>query len=202
MRKVIFISLIFTLILLNGCSIKKDINYIERERDIVYRCDNTTAKEQLVKHNYFIESGTDFIGTIESMEELNFHYKIECLRRIDEGYYAVYKVNNDEWLYILFQYVNGKYIISDTWHFERAIYKSDFETLVIGSSTIDDVRKVDSCGYEMLGLMTGRLPFSLHKTIDNCLIEITYTNNVISDISYTYSENVLSSFIIDIDIPD
>ena len=54
----------------------------------------------------------------------------------------------------------------------------------------------------MLGLMTGSLPFSLHKTIDNCLIEITYTNNVISDISYTYSENVLSSFIIDIDIPD
>lgn len=106
-----------------------------------------------------------------NIEQLNYEFPIQCLRKDEFLYRAIYK-GEKKILIICFD-LNGNKTLAKTYNAEKTI--SDFNAITIGQ-TLDSVRQVDPLG-DYTFLYTGRndLPkTSVHCTSDGYLVRIFY----------------------------
>lgn len=169
---------------------------VRTEAEILEMVNNETPKEKLIKNSYEIdlEGIFDYEDELSykklSLEELDLKYPIECIRKSQLGYYVILKDVKDEWYYILFLKEEGKYLASSRYHYKNQIYKKDFEKLKEGVSTLEDVREIDPYGKEIFSLVTGRIPFSVHITLDGYIINIDY--HAVSEEEENYIVNMIT----------
>ena len=202
--KIILMLIIVIIFIIFILQLIEDIRYMNNMNSIISKSDNKTPKDQLITKEFDIKySGVEWLDkTLLQIDEL---YNIECLRCIsNDMYYSVTKDTNGAYLYLLFEKCNGVFKVIDYLYYDTVVYKSDFENLSINTSTIDEVRRIDKYGYEMLGPSTGRLPFSSHQTIDGFRVEITYNFDstgkyIVFDIQYTLSDDLLVNKILPLD---
>ena len=109
-----------------------------------------------------------------SDDDLNKTYPIQCIRKNEYGYMAVYR-SSDSILLIYFS-DKGEKTLGKKYPAEKSI--TDFENIYIGK-TLDDVMVFDVSG-DYSFLYTGRVDFprkSYHITSDGYVIQITYDDN-------------------------
>ena len=110
----------------------------------------------------------------DDLNKLNKTYPIQCIRKNEYGYMAVYR-SSDSILLIYFS-DKGEKTLGKKYPAEKSI--TDFENIYIGK-TLDDVMVFDVSG-DYSFLYTGRVDFprkSYHITSDGYVIQITYDDN-------------------------
>lgn len=199
-KKIMAILSICLIIPIYGC-VYKEQDTVNIDKTILSIINNQTEKEELITKSYDIDGyGNNFIKYETSLSAVNDKYEIECLREIETGFYAVFKDNNNGWLFVFFTKEDNEYITTDYWHVNQALYKSNFESIIVGESTFDDVKSIDPYGYEMFSILQGRLPFTIHETIDGYRIEISYnTDYTVADITFDKEENLCNNYVLQID---
>jgi len=176
--KKIFFSIIFaaiTTLFLYGCQTNSDENTIELEKNILQRVNNTKDKDELATKEYHISSdGMDYYQN--TLADINCQFKIECIRKTEKGYYAAIKDDEGGWLYLFFKQNEGRYKVYDYLHFaSNQLYLSDFDKIVTGQTSMNQVRIIDPYGEYVDYDNIGRCPFSTHYTIDNYKVEVEYS---------------------------
>lgn len=183
-----------------GCS--KEKNEMKLENDILKIVNNVKLKEEIISKKIDIKSFNDINLFGCSLEEFNKSFNIECLRKNNDKYYAIFNSKNNGWLYVLFELINNKYIVTDILYYEVPIYKRDFEKLIIDSSLIDDVRNIDKFGNEVL-YASSIEPSSFHNTLDGYNILIKYKGYpkkyVVSEIIIEKAYNTVINYLLEID---
>lgn len=121
------------------------------------------------------------------MESIYFRFakKYPITEIKDAGYNKIAKIStkNGGKLFILFEKDNtGEYISSSGWYFNSVIKSKDFDNLLVGKSTLNDVRKIDRYGDEFIDISRVDVPpCTIHRTQDKKIITIKYklsNNNV------------------------
>lgn len=94
------------------------------------------------------------------------------------GYNKIAKIptKNGGKLFILFDKdSNGEYISSSKWYFNSYVSSKDFDNLLVGKSTLNDVRKIDGYGDEFINISRVDVPpCTIHRTQDKKIITIKY----------------------------
>lgn len=134
----------------------------------------------LITEIYSDEQLDEIKMTNNDINQLNAEYPIQCLRKVDSHYQAVYR-GNQKILIVVFD-LSGIKILSKIYNI--SVIASDFNALSIGQS-ICEVQKIDPKG-DFTFLYTGRNnapQISYHYTSDGYIIQITYNDeNDIIDI--------------------
>lgn len=172
-KKIACIFMVATLFICCGCKQQKEKINMNTETDIIAISDNQTPKEELITKSFSIKSWSDIALYNSTLEEVNQRFEIQCLRNIETNYYAIFKSTNNGWLYVLFTRGDNKYIVSDIWYYESKVYKTKFEKLVLNKSTLEDVRRIDNFGNEVL-YASSVGPNSIHYTYDGYRVDIEY----------------------------
>lgn len=110
----------------------------------------------------------------DDLNKLSKTYPIQCIRKNEYGYMAVYR-SSDSILLICFSN-KGERTFGKKYSAEKSI--TDFKNIYIGK-TLDDVMDFDVSG-DYSFLYTGRVDFprkSYHITSDGYVIQITYDDN-------------------------
>ena len=154
-----------------GC--RKENNLVKKEFEILKIVNNLESKENIIKKKINVEEFSEINLYGCTLEEVNKKYTIECLRKNNNYYYAIFSSKQEGWLYILFELKNNKYVVTDIFYYDKPLYKSDFEKLIIDVSQIDDVRNIDKYGNEIL-FASSIEPRSFHNTLDGYKICIEY----------------------------
>jgi len=159
-----------------GC--EKENDKMKTEKDILKNVNNVTLKENIITQKINVKTFNDINLYGRSLEEFNKIFQIECIRSNNDKYYAIFNSKNNGWLYVLFESTNNKYLVTDILYYEIPIYKSDFEKIIVDVSLIEDVRKIDRFGNEVL-YASSIEPSSFHNTLDGYNIVIKLKNHII-----------------------
>jgi len=150
----------------------------------------TLFDRSMDEYFWFLESR----GTREwmnvSLEELDKHMPVQCLRKVDDNlYYAVYQDRKGAYIYLLLSqltdpYYEGKASIHNSWMPAPKLYRDDFEQLEVRKSTLRDVKRIDP--YTKQRVYSGHTDLNgntFHTTLDGYLVRIAYDGgNVITEI--------------------
>ncbi|MCL2672669.1 MAG: hypothetical protein FWF10_11650 [Clostridiales bacterium] len=175
---------------------------METQDAIIAIADNTTAKELIITDEYPRELFLDVPKPYGlTMVEINEIMPIQCMRKIAQGYYAVFRSVEGGWFYLGFESNDsGVFIAKNGWYYEIPVQKTDFSNLIIGESTLENVREIDPFGLEYISPYTGMLPCSIHQTIDGFFVEVRYRNGIVEKIIYEQRDHVMSNYILPIDM--
>lgn len=199
-KSLLIIIIILSVSTVIGCG--KENSKVKTEKEILKIVNNVALKENIITKKINIKTFNDINLYGSSLEEFNKVFQIECIRSNNGKYYAIFNSENNGWLYVLFESINNKYIVTDILYYEILIYKSDFEKLIVDVSSIEDVRKIDRFGNEVL-YASSIEPSSFHNTLDGYKILIKYKdypqNYVVSEIKIEKSYDALLDNLLDID---
>lgn len=183
---------------------------------------NETNSEELITTIYEINDYyEDVYMSGYSIDEVNKKYKIECLRQVNNVYYAIIKSLTGGKLFVFFdKRRDNEYRVYTSWYTEKKITLEDFNSLELGVSSLDDVRRIDKFGEEIaFSSLVGYPPADLlisasfHYTRDEYYVYITYetkgdskrvkeikaSKKVDNIFSSDYKENNIFNYILNID---
>ena len=212
------------------------------EAEILALVDNTTDKEKLITQSYKFNKKTKnyifmpmwFLGSAYGWEqsvlgtpdlysfqlaELDKYIEIQCLRQPDpEHLYAVFRDNKGNWYYALFLYYedgqNSHWYVWEVWYPYKKMYKSDFEKLRSGSSTVKDVKKIDpyadfqwygKSGHIQLNADKYAGETTINSTWDGYTVKIFYskTDKTVAEVRFSQNEAyALHTYLLPIDLPE
>ena len=200
-KSLLIIIIILSVSTVIGCG--KENSKVKTEKEILKIVNNIALKENIITKKINIKTFNDINLYGNSLEEFNKVFQIECIRSNNGKYYAIFNAENNGWLYVLFELINNKYIVTDILYYEIPIYKSDFEKLIVDVSSIEDVRKIDRFGNEVL-YASSIEPSSFHNTLDGYKVLIKYKdypqNYVVSEIKIEKSYDAVLDNLLDIDV--
>ncbi|MDL2273889.1 hypothetical protein LJC34_05055 [Oscillospiraceae bacterium OttesenSCG-928-G22] len=140
--------------------------------DILKLANNRKGYDKLIQTTYTHEELMQLILLEAPIYDIEQLAPIECLRKLsDEAYYSVHQSDEGELLFLVYSLYNGvHYTRTRIWLMHKPLVREDFSSLVVGVSTLDDVRRIDPYGSEryMLGNpgpADGK-PRSSHYTVD------------------------------------
>lgn len=167
--------LIIICLFLNGC-----INVGLTKFEV---SDETKNIESLVQNMYTNEE-LEQINNLElNYDALNKKYKIECLRKINDGNYKAIYRSEDKFLFVIFDKKGNKkysHVVA------ASPNKEEFETLKNGSYILE-VKKVDSTQEYNVGNISSSSSSKMtrHFTKDGFQVTIFYDKNFnISEVKY------------------
>lgn len=212
-KKVNSILFLFLLIMtVSSCYGGKNMQ--ETDKEYLNLVNNEKNYEELITIEYNIN---DYFADIYlygyTLSEVNEKYKIECLRQVDDVYYALFKSKTGGKLFVFFsKNEDEKYVVIRSWYYEKKITKDDFCSLIIGISTLDDVRDIDKFGDEISATSVLSL-VSIHFTSDKYYFAIKYedkedsfivtdikSSKKMSDLFFCNQEDNIFDYILDIDL--
>ena len=166
------------------------------EEIVLARIDNTASAHNLISQIYSKETllryySSPFYSSNTCMVNVDVDCKIECIRKADEDrYYTIHKSDDGGLLYLFFTRGKDGFLevggdtnrdtVLTNWYVSDEVRKSDFEKLILNSSTLSDVKKLDPYGYYPIDLYgkvsntTIALDNSVHLTTDGYQVFIIY----------------------------
>ena len=136
MKRIIFLLITFLcIIIIMGC--RKENNLVKKEFEILKIVNNLESKENIIKKKINVEEFSEINLYGCTLEEVNKKYTIECLRKNNNYYYAIFSSKQEGWLYILFELKNNKYVVTDE----------------LGITTYDFAKVLRNDAYSYLGVM-------------------------------------------------
>lgn len=197
-----YVCIVLIVLLTVACGERSETTVRERtENEIIMTYSNTSSALSIIESkNNIMGSGVQYVGMRLSDVDKLLH--IECLRRVERGYYSIFQDTEGGLLFLLFEKEKDYFEVTDYWHTKGNVNKQSFSQITPSLSTINDVRQVDPYGYEMLSDETGLLPFSTHLTNDGFCVEITYDSEsfIVKDLSFNRNESFFPTYLIDIDM--
>ena len=163
-----------------------------------YDTDNTEPLDSILTQTYKLEDLLDYFGKFQvnespihgfpnnihnmSIDQVNASFPIECLRHIDGKYYSVYEVREGGFFYVFWVMISNSssdmgqepddYSVYFTAYLSSLRRLSDFDSLVVGSSTAEDVSFIDPA-FELCFLLSSQTSsYSLLE--DGSILEICY----------------------------
>ena len=197
MKKIIMI-LMMLLLLLCSCGYNEN----GKDGDVFKKVNNEQNINELITKKVKIDSTSDF-GTM-TIDEIDKKFDIECLRKVDDIYYAVFKTREYGLLYLVFSNEDqgDNYYVVSYYFPEYSPNSNDFDTLKINESTMTDVQKIDPFGLYLTGF--GRVDvddYSCHMTSDGYSIFVYYQKgeSIVIDITKTTNEYFIGNYLLSID---
>ena len=168
------VILIILLSILTAC--RDNINN-DNCMDILNIIDNSKEKNELIKQSYDVQllKKIPLSSKIEDVEKIT---KIECIRKVYDILYNIFKIKNDGGFYYVFYLLDNKdksWKVINTWHYIKPLKKEDFDNLKVGKSTYYDVQKIDPSVELFYG---GRATWTDIILSDFNRIFITYDENL------------------------
>ena len=203
-----FIVLFLFVLIMIGC--KNIENKSEKKtKEIMGLINNEDNAKDIIKKKIVVSTQSDLLLYGKTLSEVNDKYEIECLRKVDDIYYAIFNTIDDCTLYLLFSNDHGfdehadDYVVVSYLFLKEPCYSYSFSSLVVNESSIDDVKKIDPLAQYIIG--TGRTDFndcSFHYTMDGFAITIKYNESqLVESIEKTVDNHSVICYLLDIDKP-
>ena len=165
---------------------------------------NELRSSELITKKVELNSSADFYA--KTIKDIDVKYGIECLRKVDNIYYAIFDTDKHGLLFLVFSNIYGldsvnDYYVASYFFSDSSLYLDSFDTLIVNNSTIDEVMQIDPFGSFIYGLgRTDINDYSFHITNDGYSVYIDYNEDKILDINKKKDEHFILNYILPIDL--
>jgi len=172
-KKGILIIIMLLITLITSC-----INNTNIKEEKKYMINNIKDSFELITQTYDIDFLRKNIKLLKTIEEVNSIAKIECLRKVDNYMYSILKTTENGKYYIFYKHdeVEDIWITTDFWYSIKPLKKEDFNSILVGITTQNDIFQIDPATLIMYG---GKGIFSFHILSDYSTIENFYNDKSI-----------------------